>query len=104
MATYKAIIQRGTQVQLVLKLEKQDIKIVLTDDNPVNVKGVFNKLIGALKKGAFTFQLEDKTEDLFKHICVEYVKQLNSELKTIYQELVDNELIEEEVEEEEEEE
>jgi len=96
MVTYKASIQRGTQTQLILRPGKQEIKIVLTDDNPINVKAAFNKLIVALKKGPIKFELDDKAEDLYKHICVEYLKQLNAELKTIYQELVDNELIEEE--------
>jgi hypothetical protein len=104
METYKAIIQRGTQVQLVLKVKTQDVKIVLNEDNPNNVKGAFNKLIKELKLGEFKFQLEDKSEDIYKHICVEYLKQLNAELATIYQELEDNGLTEEEDEEEEEEE
>ena len=35
----------------------------------------------------------DETQDLYHNICSEYLVQLNSELGTIYEELVDYELV-----------
>ncbi len=96
METNKATIQRGDQnTFLVLNVNSQDFKIILTDDNPNNVKEVFNKLLLELKKGLFEFELEDETEDLYYHICQEYILQLNDELQIIYQELEEYELLEE---------
>jgi hypothetical protein len=95
METNKATIQRGDQnTFLVLNVNNQDFKIILTDDNPNNVKDVFNKLLLELKKGLFEFEIEDETEDLYHHICKEYILQLNDELQTIFQELEEYELLE----------
>lgn len=96
METNKATIQRGDQnTLLVLNVNNQDFKIILTDDNPNNVKEVFNKLLLELKKGLFEFELVDEIEDLYHHICQEYIVQLNDELQSIFQELEEYELLEE---------
>ena len=55
---------------------------------------LFNSLLKELKKGAIEFNLADETQDLYHNICSEYLVQLNSELRTIYEELVDYELVE----------
>ncbi len=90
----KATIQRVDQVYLLLHLKDQDIRITLTDDNLSNIKAAFNKLLVELKKGSFTFELDDASEDLYHHICMEYVSQLNVELNSIYAELADFDLLE----------
>jgi len=96
METFKASIIRGDQnTILALHLGDNRYDITLTDDNPNNVKSVFNNLLLQLKKGVFGFELEDSTEDLYYHISKEYIIQLNSELSSIYKELEDYELLNE---------
>ena len=94
METFKALIIRGDQdTILALTVNEEQLNITLTDDNPNNVKTVFNKLLKQLKEGVFQFELEDKQEDLFYHISKEYITQLNSELTSVYKELEDYELL-----------
>jgi hypothetical protein len=95
MEAKKATIQREeTNTYLILHLTDAEQKITLTDDNPNNVKAVFNVLLKELKKGSFKFELEDSTEDLYQHICMEYITQLNAEMITVYKELDEFELLE----------
>lgn len=95
METKKATIKRNNdRSDLVLNIGNVDIGINLTDDNPNNIKSAFNILLRELKKGLLSFQLDDKTEDLYHHICDEYLTQLNSELKAVYSELSDMDLLE----------
>lgn len=90
MATIKATIRRdGDNVYLVLISGQEPLEIILTDDNPNNIKAVFNKLLKKLKSGIFEFELEDHSEDLYKFICQEYINQLNEELKAVHKELED---------------
>jgi hypothetical protein len=85
MESYDAIIQRSdNKAELVLNVEESKFIIKLSDDNPVEIKNVFNELIKALKNGKFMFELKDTKEDLYFHICKEYLKQLNSELSSVY--------------------
>jgi hypothetical protein len=95
METKKATIKREeTNTCLVLEVGETPLQIILTDDNPKDVKLVFNSLLKVLKKGVFEFILEDETQDLYHNICSEYLIQLNVEVKAIYVELVDYELTE----------
>jgi hypothetical protein len=95
MENKKATIQREEDsTHLVLQVGEKQLKITLTDDNPNMVKSVFNDLLKELKKGAFTFELEDESEDLYHHICSEYLTQLNAEMVTVYRELGEFKLIE----------
>ncbi len=90
METFKATIIRCEQDTILeLTVNEEHLKIVLTEDNPGNVKVVFNRLLEHLKKGVFNFELKDDKEDLFFHISKEYITQLNSELSGVYKELED---------------
>ena len=94
MATHKATIERKDKsATLKLTVEKTVLNIVLTEDKPNDVKSVFNKLLELLKGGLFDFTLSDDKEDLYHHICKEYITQLNAELKSTFQELKDNGLL-----------
>lgn len=96
METHKATINRQDEkASLILNINEENLEIELTEDKPNEVKSVFNNLIAFLKKGSFQFKLEDDKEDLYFHICTEYIGQLNTELSSIYQELEDYELLEE---------
>lgn len=88
METKKAIIKRSqNNAYLILYVNEQEFEIILTDDNPNNVKSVFNNLLKELKKTELKFELDDATDDLYHHICSEYLIQLNAELITVRQEL-----------------
>jgi hypothetical protein len=95
MEKYKATIERKKDNYAVLKLalDTTVLDIVLTEDKPIEVKEVFNKLLMQLKEGEFCFELEDTKEDLYFHICKVYISQLNSELKGIFKELEANDLL-----------
>lgn len=95
METHNATIERAEKsATLKLAINETVLGIVLTEDKPNNVKAVFNTLLEHLKNGEFDFKLSDEKEDLYFHICEEYIKQLNSELKSTYKELQDNGLLE----------
>lgn len=99
METKKATISRQeSKSSLILEGNDENFEIILTEDNPNNIKNVFNHLIKDLKKGNFKFELEDEKEDMYHHICEEYLNQLNSEIETIYSELEEYELTETDVE------
>jgi hypothetical protein len=94
METFKATIKRGeSSTQLTLTVRGKALDIILTEDRPTDVKQAFNKLLEELKKGEFSFELKDTTEDLYHHISKEYIKQLNAELGIIYAELKDFDLL-----------
>lgn len=94
METHNATIDRKElSATLKLALGETVLDIVLTEDKPNDVKSVFNKLLEQLKKGEFEFNLIDNKEDLYHHICKEYITQLNAELKGTYSELQANGLI-----------
>lgn len=94
MATHNATIDRKeSSATLKLALGESQLSIVLTEDNPNEVKTVFNKLLEHLKNGELEFNLTDEKEDLYFHICKEYITQLNAELKSTYKELQDNGLL-----------
>ena len=94
METKKATIQRNDEeTSLILHFGPTPLSIILTDDNPNNVKSVFNSVLKELKNGVFEFVLEDDKKDLFHHICTEYIIQLDSEMKAVYQELTEYGLV-----------
>lgn len=94
METKKATINRlVTHTSLILEGRRDSFEIILTDDNPNNIKSVFNEIIIELKHGLFQFELEDDKKDMFHHICVEYLKQLNAEIQTIFSELQEYDLL-----------
>lgn len=95
MATHNATIDQkeNSSATLKLALDKEELNITLTEDNPNEVKAVFNKLLLQLKNGEIEFILSDTKDDLYFHICKEYITQLNAELKSVYAELKDNGLI-----------
>jgi hypothetical protein len=95
MLNYNATIERKDDtVNLVLSAGANNYCICLTDDNPSEVKNVFNDLIIELKKGKFSFTLKDKTQDLYFHICDEYIKQLNGEIADVFSQLKKYNLVE----------
>lgn len=94
MATHNATIDRkDSSATLNLAVGEAVLGIVLTEDKPNDVKNVFNKLLEHLKNGEFDFNLIDEKEDLYHHICKEYITQLNAELKSTHKELQDNGLL-----------
>lgn len=94
METHKATITRAeNKTVLTFKISGDSLNIVLTEDNPNEVKSVFNKLLLQLKKGKFNFELEDSQQDLYHHISKEYITQLNLELESVYKELEDYDLL-----------
>lgn len=95
METKKATIKREeANTYLVLEVGETTVQITLTDDNPNNVKAAFNTILKELKNGLFEYALKDEMSDLYNNICVEYLKQLNAEIQTIYNELKEYELTE----------
>jgi hypothetical protein len=95
MEIFEATIKRDAKnVSLILPIRKNTYQIVLSEDKPNDIKEVFNSILLELKRGDFNFKLVEKKEDLYSHICNEYIKQLNSDLDSVYKELEDNDMIE----------
>ena len=79
---------------LSLKVDKDELRIPITKDEPVEIKKVFNALILKLKKGPFNFSIkEEENGDIIYHVTKEYIEQLNSELGDIYKELEESGLL-----------
>lgn len=96
METLEAKILREIEkTSLRLEIDGNIQEILLSSNEANEIKKVFNRLIIELKKREFEFTLIDDQQDLYNAVCQEYIKQLNNELKTIRQELVDNGLAEE---------
>lgn len=94
MLNHEATIERNNdKTNLVLSINSKQYKIGLSEDNPKAIKKVFNQLIVELKKGKFNFTLSDTTQDLFHHICKEYIKQLNIEIAEVFSQLKKNNLL-----------
>ena len=89
METHKAALKEvDSEHFLSLKLGDEVLNVPLTKDEPNEIKKVFNKLIIHLKKGLFSFNIAEKEDgDLIYQVAKEYVKQLNTELSEVYQEL-----------------
>lgn len=95
MLNYNAALERKDDaVNLILSTGTNNYCICLTDDNPSEVKNVFNDLIIELKKGKFSFSLLEETQDLYFHICNEYIKQLNAEIADVFSQLKKYDLVE----------
>lgn len=94
MLIHNATIERiANKANLILTVGSNKHVITLTDDNPIEVKKVFNHLIVELQKGKFEFTLKDDSKDLFYFICEEYLKQLNGEIADVFSQLKKNELV-----------
>ena len=96
MEMYKAeVIEEDSEHYLSLVIQGSVLNIPLTKDEPNEIKKVFNKLIVLLKKGQFSFSIEEKEDgDIIYNVAKEYLGQLNSELGDIYKELKDCDLLE----------
>ncbi len=93
METLKSRIQEeGKRQYLELVLPDGSARIPLTEDKPQTVKDVFNRLIILLKNSPLRFEFEKGSGDLYSQIGEEYIRQLNTELKMIWDELVDYDL------------
>jgi len=102
MEKLKARIERSDEdVTLILDVRGENLQILLTQDKPSDVKETFNLMLVKLKEGEFNFELQDEHEDLYHHMCEEYIKQLNSELSSVHREMTRYALLENQPEEEE---
>ena len=81
------IILRDEKYYLALAISSGASEICLTEDNPNSVKETFNKLIKELKNGQFIYEFKQTESSLYSQISEEYIRQLNSELKSIYKQL-----------------
>ena len=96
MENKKATIKRKEdETSLVLHSGDEEFSIILTNDDPEEIKDVFNRLLEELKGGLIKFELEDDNgDDLYHDISEEYIKQLNSELEEVYKEMKEYSLLE----------
>ncbi len=96
METHEAIVTEvDSEYCLSLKIENDVLDVPLTKDEPNEIKKVFNKLIIHLKQGPLKFTMtEEEDGDLIYQVAKEYVKQLNTELSEVYQELEAHQLLE----------
>jgi len=94
---YNVIIDRAVKDSekfIIQGITTPDLEIKFSETNSNNIKNVFNELILKLKEGdLFQLKLIDNDDDIFTHVLNEYIKQLNSELQTVYSDLKTYELL-----------
>ena len=94
METYNASVENeGDKYFIKIILDKDEIRIPITEDDPNAIKAAFNAILIHLKKGLFEIALQNKGENLFELVAKEYVHQLNSEIEEIHGVMESNELI-----------
>ncbi len=83
---------------LTLKLQDKILNIPITKDVPKDIQNIFNELIVTLKKGLLQFNMIDIEDgDIFYHVAKEYISHLNLELKDIYNEMKEQNLLQSEI-------
>ncbi|OCH30417.1 hypothetical protein A6E13_04230 [Aliivibrio fischeri] len=87
METIKANLRKEEEKYFIDILFSTIISIPISDDDHNGVKSAFNQLIEQLKNRAFSIELNEADKDLFYHVAVEYIEQLNSELLSVHQEM-----------------
>ncbi|MBP3141688.1 hypothetical protein ACTFQF_11220 [Aliivibrio fischeri] len=87
METIKADLRKEEEKYFIDILFSTTISIPISDDDHNGVKSAFNQLIEQLKNRAFSIELNEADKDLFYHVAVEYIEQLNSELLSVHQEM-----------------
>lgn len=96
MEAFKAEVkEEDSRYYICIDLEGEVQKIPLSEDNPNDVKLVFNKLIKRLKSGKYEIKMEEIGDDLFSQVAKEYLGQLNRELQEVHKDLVHYGLVEE---------
>lgn len=94
MVTLKATVENvGDKYFIKINVEDAPVAIPLSDDNPNEVKGAFNKLIKRIRIGEFTIKLDKVGEDLFSMVASEYLTQLNREIQEVRSQMKENGLV-----------
>lgn len=90
METIRAsVIQVAEKHFIVIESEEQ-IKIPMSENRPNEVKKAFNRLVARIREGEFQIELEEAGEDLFSQVAIEYIKQLNLEIREVHTEMKQN--------------
>lgn len=88
METIKAtVVQVDEKHFIKIEDEEHTIRIPISEDNPNEVKSVFNRLIARIKEGEFQIELAEVGEDLFSQVANEYITQLNREIQEVHGEM-----------------
>ena len=66
----------------------------MSEDDPIEIKRSFNKIILRLKKRKFQLKFEETDQDLFCQVAKEYLDQLNKEIIEVYEEMEQHGLLE----------
>ena len=88
MVTLRASVQSdGDKQFLEIELESGAVRIPMSDENPNQIKSVFNRLIERTRSGEFIVELDKVGDDLFSQVANEYVGQLNREIQEVRTEM-----------------
>ena len=82
-------ITRGTvEIKMIFYFDKQ-IELNLSSDKIEDLQHFFVIILQEMiKKGeSFTFDLDDKVDDLYHDVCSKYIDNLNVEMKKIFREI-----------------
>lgn len=88
MESYEAkVVLAEDKFSIEIYAGSENIIIPMSEENPAGIKMAFNKIIQMLTTVEFEIHLIDVGEDLFSQVALEYITQLNSEIKGVYEEL-----------------
>ncbi|WP_318463743.1 hypothetical protein [Photobacterium leiognathi] len=87
MEIIKADLRKEEEKYFIDILFDTIISIPISDDDHNEVKSAFNMLVEQLRERAYSIELNEADKDLFYHVAVEYIEQLNSELVSVHQEM-----------------
>lgn len=82
-------ITRGTdEIKMIFYFDKE-IELNLSSDKIEDLQHFFVIILQEMvkKDECFTFDLEDKVEDLYHDVCSKYIDNLNVEMKKIFKEI-----------------
>lgn len=85
METLRATVESVDDKYFIkINTDNEEIIIMMSEDNPNEVKSAFNKIITRIKAGEFQIQLDPVGEDLYSLVANEYLIQLNREIQEIH--------------------
>jgi hypothetical protein len=87
------IVEEEEACYLEFLFPDDEIRLSLSTQDANEVRSVFARIVTKLMQGPFEFELESDRSDLYHFVSIEYLKQLNSELEDVWEEMIDDGIV-----------